>query len=131
MRTVITAGRIKDEDLPDLAPGEDYERVIAPQKFVVLHRIIVRGPILVNLRIGAVPDVPFELESMDGEVKRYRPKELRARFFDELLAKVGAAAVGQNAVAIPPGMEIRLLLRNMGTNPTKPRSALLVEEERA
>jgi hypothetical protein len=127
--SVITDWRVKDEnELPDLAPGDEYESVIAPQKFVVLHRIIVRGPSLVRLRIGAVPDVPFELESVDGEVRRYQPK-VDDESLKKLLVKVGATAAGQNAIAIAPGLEVRLQLRNEGDAPTKPRAALLVQEE--
>ena len=127
--SLVTDWRTKDEDLPDLAPGEDYERVFTPQLFVVLHRIIVRGPTLVNLRVGALLDVPFELERHDAEVRSYRPKDLTVRFFDRGLAKIGAAAVGENAIAIPPGMDVWLVLRNEGAKPTKPRAALMVQEE--
>ena len=128
--SVITDWRIRDEsDLPDVPPGGEYERVIAPQKFVVLRQIIVRGPSLVRLQIGTVPDVPFELEGVDGEIRRYRPKDLDVRFLDRLLLKVGAAAAGPNMIAISPGLEVRLQLRNEGDAPTKPRVALLVHEE--
>jgi hypothetical protein len=128
--SVITDWRVRDEDtLPDLAPGEEYERVIAPQKFVVLHRIILRGTSLVSLRIGAVPDVPFELESVDGDVRRYRPAKLDHEELKQLLVKTGAAAAGPNAIAIVPGLEVRLQLHNEGKTPAKPRAALLVQEE--
>ncbi len=128
--SVITDWRVRDEsDLPDVPPGGEYERVIAPQKFVVLHRIIVRGPSLVRLGIGAVPDVPFELESVDGEVRRYRPKGLYEEAINTQLVKAGAAAASPNAIAILPGLEVRLQLRNEGDTPTKPRAALLVHEE--
>ena len=128
--SVITDWRVRDEsDLSDVPPGGEYEGVIAPQKFVVLRQIIVRGPSLVRLQIGAVPDIPFELEGVDGEVRRYQPKDLDVRFLDRLLLKVGAAAVGPNMIAISPGLEVRLQLRNEGDVPTKPRVALLVHEE--
>ena len=139
---VITDWRIRDEsDLPDIPPGGEYECVIAPQKFVVLRQIIVRGPRvdvpivggkflhLVGLQIGVVPDVPFELENVDGEIRRYRPKDLDVRFLDRLLLKAGAAAAGSNMIAISPGLEVRLQLRNEGDAPAKPHAALLVHEE--
>ena len=131
--SVITDWRVRDEnDLPVVPPGGEYEHVIASQKFVVLRQIIVCGPSLVRLQIGAVPDVPFELEGVDGEIRRYRPKDLDVRFLDRLLLKAGAAAAGPNMIAmiaISPGLEVRLQLRNEGDAPTKPRAALLVHEE--
>ena len=128
--SVITDWRVRDEStLPDLLPGDEYERVIASQKFVVLRRIIVRGPSLIQLRIGAVSDVPFELESIDGEVRRYRPKDLDQESIKKQLVKGGAAAAGPNTIAIAPGLEVWLRLRNEGDAPTKPRVALLVQEE--
>ena len=127
--SVITDWGTRDEDLPDIPPGGEYERVIAPQKFVVLRRIIARGPSLVRLRIGDVADVPFELESVDGDVRRYRPKDLDQEPIQKQLVKVGAAAAGPNAIAIAPGLEVWIQLRNEGDAPVKPRAALLVQEE--
>lgn len=132
--SVITDWRIRDEnDLPDIGPGEECERVIAPQKFVVLYRIIVRGSwaSLVRLQIGAVPDVPFELESVDddGKLRHYRPTDLANEAIKKQLIKVGAAAATPNAIAIAPGLEVRLHLRNEGARPAKLSAALLVQEE--
>lgn len=133
--SVITDWRTKDEDLPDLVFGEEYERVITPQLFVVLHRIIVRGRFLRlrSLRIGALSDVPFELENEleneGGEILHYRPKDLDQEPIKQQLINTGAAAVGPNAVAIPPGMNVLLVLRNESVVPTKPRAALVVQEE--
>ena len=130
--TSITDRRVHDDsDLPDVPPGAEYARVITPQKFVVLHQIVIHGPILVGLRIGALSDVPFELESVDGDgdARRYRPKGLDGELIKKQLVKVGAAAAGPNAIAIAPGLEVRLQLRNEGDAPTKPRVALLVQEE--
>lgn len=130
-RTVVTDWRVRDEQtLPDLAPGEDYERVIAPQKFVVLHQILVWGPSLVGLGIGGVRDVPFELENADTGVRRYRLRGLTDEALKNSFAKNGgAAAVGDHALAIAPGLEVRLLLRNEGAVPVKPRAAIVVQEE--
>lgn len=130
---VITDWRTKNEDeLPDLAFGEDYERRITPQMFVVLHRIILQGRFLhlVSLRIGALPDVPFEQEpEEDGaEVHHYRPK-IDQEPIKQLLVKTGAAAIGSGAIAIPPGMDVLILVRNGGISPTKPRAAIGVQEE--
>lgn len=124
-----TPGRSPGRDLPALAPNDECDHVILPQRFIVLHRIITHGPILVGLTVGACADVPFELESTDGDVRHYRLKDLDVRFFDRALAKVGAAAVDSKAIAIPPGMEVRLQLRNESAGKLKPRAAILVEEE--
>lgn len=148
--SLITDWRVRDEsELPDIQPGEEYERAIRPQMFVVLHGIVIRGaeqprrpgaPVrlvsnglcLSSLRIGAVLDVPFELDSLDvdslGEIRKYRPK-VSDETIKRLLVKSGAAAAGPSTVAVPPGMEIWLVVRNEGTVPTKPRAALLVQEE--
>jgi hypothetical protein len=126
--SVITDWRTSEEDLPDVAPGEEYERVIAPQKFVVLRRIIVRDMALIHLQIGVV-EVPFELESTDGSVRRYRPKGLDDDALKKRLVATGAAVATSNSIAIAPNLEIRTQLRNEGDAPTKPRAALLVQEE--
>jgi hypothetical protein len=130
--SVITDRHVRDEnELPDVPTGAEYARVIAPQKFVVLHQIVVRGPSLIRLQIGEVPDVPFELVSTDSDGRRYRPKDLDKQFFETChgCLKVGAAAVGPNAIAIAPGLEVWLVLRNDGETPVKPRAALIGQEE--
>jgi len=127
--SVITDWRVRDEELPDLLPGEKVERVIAPQKFVVLHQIILRGPYLLRLRIGAVRDVPFELVNVDGEDRRYRPKDLDQESIKSQLVATGAPALGPNAIALPPGIDVCLELRNERGIPTKPHASLLVQEE--
>ncbi len=132
---VITDWRTKDEDaLPDLAFGEDYERRITPQMFVVLHRIVLQGRFLhlVSLRIGALEEVPFELEHEDdgADVHHYHPKDVDQEPIKQLLVKTGAAAVGSSAIAIPPGMDVLLVVRNGGVIPIKPRAAIVVQEER-
>lgn len=128
--SVITDWRVRDEDkLPDVPPGEGYERQIAPQKFVVLHRVVVRGMSLAQLGIGAVSSVPFELDSVDGDTRYYRPCGLDAEAIKKSLVKVGAAVAGPNAIAIAPALEVRLLLVNEGTTAAKPRAAIVVQEE--
>lgn len=127
---VITDWRVRDEDaLPDVPPGGEYEREIAPQKFVVLRRILVRDLTLVHLRIGAVDEVPFELESADGSLRTYKPKGLNDEALKKRLVDTGAAAAPQDTIAIAPALEVRLLLRNEGSTPAKPRAALIVYEE--
>jgi hypothetical protein len=130
--SVITDWRTTDAALPDLTFGEDYERVVTPQKSVVLHRIIVQGRFLRlrSLRIGALSDVPFELENENAhDIFHYRPKSLDQEPIKQQLINIGAAAVGPNAVALPPGMDIWLVLRNDGVVPSKPRVALIIQEE--
>ena len=128
--SVVTDRRVRDDSkLPDVPPGETYERVIALPKFAVLHQVVVTGPSLVRLGIDAVPDVPFELESTDGNVRRYRPCGLTDEAIKKHLVKVGAAAAGENAIAIAPGLEVKLLLHNDVSVPVKPRAAIVVQEE--
>jgi hypothetical protein len=158
--SVITDWRVRDEDLPDVAPGADYERVIAPQKFVALRRIVVRDLALVRLQVGAVEEVPFELESAEGPVRTYRLGALGDDGLRRRLVETGAAvtkivrdiraqdsivefdcgregdsaasakrAVTNELIAIAPGLEVRVVLRNDRSMPAKPRAALIVHEE--
>ena len=60
-------------------PGAEYERVITPQKFVVLRRIRIHGMTLVSLRIGAVEAVPFGLSAADGRQHDYAPRDWTTR----------------------------------------------------
>jgi hypothetical protein len=127
--SVITDWRIRDEDdLPDVAPGTEYECVIAPQKFVALRRIVVRDLTLVRLAIGTIK-VPFELESADGPVRTYRLRDLGDEDLRRRLVKTGAAVATSEMIAIVPGLEVRTVLRNETTAPAKPRAALIVHEE--
>lgn len=129
---VITDWRIRDDDLPDVAPGEEYECVIAPQKFVAICRIVVRDLTLVRLQIGTVKEVPFELvdqEGAGGPVRAYRLRGLDDEDLRRLLVATGAAVATSTMIAIAPGLEVRTVLRNEGTAPAKPRSALIVQEE--
>ena len=127
--SIITDWRTREEDLPDVAPGDEYERVIAPQKFVVLHKILVQGMVLVRLEIGTVKDVPFELESEDGPKRTYRFKGLADEALKKALVKTGAAVATSDSIAVAPALEVRVFLRNEGATPAKPRAALLVQEE--
>ncbi len=126
--SVITDWSVRDEDLPDVPPGGEHERVIAPQKFVVLRRVIVRDVALVRLRVGAV-EVPFELESADGPQRSYKPRGLDDDALKRQLVATGAAVATRDSIAVAPGLEIRARLRNEGDAPAKPRVALLVHEE--
>jgi len=130
---VITDWRTRENDLPDLAPGEEYTRLIAPQKFVVLCRIRIQNTVLVSLRIGAVEGVPFELESTDGAERNVQRNYRRAGLSDEALKKrlvlTGVAVATPDSIAISPGLEVCLVVRNDGTVPVKPRAALIVLEE--
>lgn len=130
--SVITDWRTEDDELPDVAPGAEFERVITAQRFIILHRIRVVSTqpdgamILARLEIGALL-VPFELDSVDGLVRTYRLKDLDGNSQKSLLL-AGAAAM-KTAVAIAPAMNVHTILRNEGTRPAKPRVALIVQEE--
>lgn len=117
-----------DEDLPDVPPGAEHERVIAPQRFTVLHRILTYDMALSRLQIGNV-EVPFELDSMDGPQRTYRPRGLDDELLRKRLSATGAAVATADSIAIAPCLEVRVRLRNEGDAPTKPRAALLVYEE--
>jgi hypothetical protein len=127
--SVLTDWRSNEDDLPDVGPGEEHDLFITPQKFVVLHRVLVRerGLILVRLGIGAVEDVPFERIGTSDTVQVYRAKDLGT--LKRYLADAGAAVVTDNVIAVPPGMDVHLTLRNTGAVPAKPRAALFVQEE--
>lgn len=126
---VLTEWPTREEDLPELLPGDEFEYVIAPQKFVALQRILVHDVILVRLRIGAVDEVPFELESEDGPQRTYKPRGLDDDALKKRLVATGAAASPGNTIALVPGLEVRMLLRNESAVSAKPRSALIVYEE--
>jgi len=127
--SVITDWRVRDESkLPDAAPGETFERVIAPQKFVVLRRILVRDLTLIGLQIGTV-EVPFELESTDGPQRIYRPTGLGDETLRKRLVATGAAVATEDSIAVAPALEVRTVVRNDGDMPAKPRVSLLVLEE--
>ncbi len=134
--SIITDWRARDEDLPDVEPGEEFECVIAPQKFVVLHQVRIVNSLpggdmtLAHLGIGNVKEVPFELNGTDGSVRTYRLKGLDNDTLKKALVKTGAAVATRNTIAIAPGLEVRVVLRNEGRAPAKPRAALLVQEER-
>jgi hypothetical protein len=127
--STITDWRIRDEDLPDISPGRECVREITPQKFVVLRKILVPGLSLIRLRIGAVDEVPFELEGADGRLRTYRPALPNdARLVTRLIA-AGARAEARDAIRVVPGMSVWLILRNETDAPAKPLASLLVEEE--
>jgi hypothetical protein len=124
----ITDWRTREEDLPDVAPGDEYTRVIAPQRFVALRQIVVRDLALRRLEIGTVT-VPFELESANDRVRTYRPRGLGNEDLRRSLALTGAAVAASDLIAIAPGLEVRTVLRNEGPTPAKPCMVLIVQEE--
>ena len=132
--TLITDWRVRDEDaLPDVPPGEEYERVITPQKHVALRQILVNDLCLVCLKIGAV-EVPFELASTDGALRIYRPAHakfdsvLSARF-DAHRAAMARMPIAGDEIAVMAALDVRLTLRNNGDVSAKPRASLLAREE--
>lgn len=128
--SVITDWHTRDEDLPDVAPGEECERLFASQKFIVLHRVRVIGLTLAQLKIGTVEDVPFEQEEVEGAQRVYQLGNLDDEDLKRRLIGTGAA-VARELIAVAPTLEIRVVLRNEGSAPVKPRAALIVQEELA
>lgn len=126
----ITDWRVRDEDLPDIPPGLECQREIAPQKHVVLRQIAVRHLKLVQLRIGAVTFVPFEICGEDGDLRIYRPAIPIDAPIVEYLAGCGAQVLAPDAIRVVAGMDVELLLRNDHSAPAKPRVSLLVQEEK-
>jgi hypothetical protein len=126
--SAITDWNTREDELPDVEPGAEYERLYASQKFIVLRRVVVRGMALARLQIGAV-EVPFELESTGDLTRTYRPTGLDEENLKRLLVKAGAAVATKDSIAIAPTLEIRVVLRNDGGAAIKPRAALIVQEE--
>jgi hypothetical protein len=123
--SVVTDWRTRDEDLHDLAPDDEIERRITPQKFCVLLQITTVGVRLVSLRIGNIHEIPFRIVSEDGPRRAYAPTGLSDPDLKQKIAATGAA-VAISAIAVPPAMDV---VRNEGPTPVKPRVALLVQEE--
>jgi hypothetical protein len=126
--TTVALTPCEDEDLPNVPPGGEHERVLSPQKFVVLHRILTCDMILIRLQIGTV-EVPFELDNTDSLQWTYRPRGLDDDLLRNRLVATGAAVATTDSIAVAPGLEVRALLRNESAVPAKPRVALLVYEE--
>lgn len=117
--------RVRDEDsLPDVAPGEECERVITPQKHVVLRRIRC-DLCLVRLQVGPI-EVPFEIAADDGQIW-YKPIWLhRVR---RELEGIGSGVSGADGVLVVAGLDVRLVMKSNYAAPLKPRVALFGEEE--
>jgi hypothetical protein len=126
----LTDWRIRDEDLPDIPPGRECERAITPQKHVILKQIAIRNLKLVHLGIGAVPSVPFEIYNEDGALKIYRPAVPLPLKIVRLLDDCGARVCALDAIRVPAGMGVYLVLVNENTTSAKPYASLLVQEEK-
>lgn len=126
--SAITDWDTREDELPDVEPGAEYERAYASQKFIVLRRVVVRGMALARLQIGGV-EVPHELEGMGDLTRTYRPAGLDNTDLRRQLISAGARVATKDSIAISPSLEIRVVLRNDGDAPTKPRAALMVQEE--
>jgi hypothetical protein len=126
--SAITDWNVREDELPDVPPGAEHERLIVSQKFLVLSRIIVLDAVLARLQVGTV-EVPFELESTDGPKRTYKPKGLDDDDLKRRLVKTGAAVATSDSIAIAPTLEVRVTLRNDESKPLKPRAALIVQEE--
>lgn len=129
---IITDWNIRSEkDLPNMLPGHEQECVIAPQTFVVLRKILVGDYLaLVRLEIGAVREVPFEMEPSLSYQRSYRLKGLDDEALKKSLLMVGAAVATKDTIALAPGLEVRMLLRNDRGITTKLRAGLFVQEEK-
>ena len=129
--TTIEDWRLKETASPFIPPGEEYEHVIAPQKFCVLLDIAIRHVVLVRLRIGAVDNVPFErLPGTDVDTLTYRPCGLHdVADLRDRLVKTGASVPAPDAIGLVPGLEVRMTLRNQNEWAMQFRAALVVEEQ--
>jgi hypothetical protein len=130
MTSVITDWNAREDELPDVAPGDEHERLYRSQMFIVLMRVIVLDMVLARLQVGSV-EVPFALESTKNAKRTYTlagldddDDDLRRR-----LIEAGARVATKDSIAIMPGIDVRVVLRNDGSTPTKPRVALIVQEE--
>lgn len=121
--SIITDWRVRDEDLVDIPPGEACERVITPQKHVVLRQVVVRHLKLVRLQIGNIFSVPFEICGEDGDLRTYRPNVIGQ------LPSTGAQVLAPDAIRVVTALDVRVILRNDGSSPHKPIVSLLVQEE--
>lgn len=129
MRTVsLTDWRIRDEDLPEIPPGQECERVITPQRHSVLQQITVIDLKLERLRIGAIYSVPFEICAEGGAFRSYRPVITDAEVAKRL-ADRGIGVVSRSAIRICAGLDVCLILLNDRAAPAKPCVSLLVREE--
>ena len=126
----LTNSGVSDADLPALAPGEEYERVITPQKFIILLQIATLNVDLVRLQIGVV-EVPFELlPNMDGRTKTYRPTGLDSDDLKRRLVGAGATVATSHSIAMAPGLDVRTVVKNAGPMASvKFRVAVVVQEE--
>lgn len=125
---VITNWRTCDEDLPSVPPGDEHVVVTTPPKFVILYQILVRDMVLKRLEIGGVKNIPFEAENPSYFPRIYRLTGLDSEKIKSLLGEIGISILSEEALAIPPGLEIRFVLRNEGPSYTKPRTALVFRE---
>jgi hypothetical protein len=128
MTAVITDWNAREDELPDVAPGDEHERLYRSQTFVVLMRVIVLDMVLARLQVGPV-EVPFALESTKNAKRTYTPAGLDDDDLRRRLIEAGARVATKDSIAIMPGIDVRVVLRNDGSTPTKPRVALIVQEE--
>jgi hypothetical protein len=120
---------VHKDRLVNLAPGDEVEHVFTPQKNVTLRRVLIRDVTLLRVHIGKV-EVPFAFcgeDGRDGRRLSYRATGLLA-LRDQLVA-TGAAIDGHDEIALPAGLNVRLLLRNDQERTATPRASLLVEEK--
>jgi hypothetical protein len=141
--SVITNRQIGD--LPTMVlPGTELECVIRPQMFVVLHHIRSLVLTLVRLRIGAVEDIPFELEGEEAgrELLRRRHRIPSTHSYHlvgldnpelkQKLARCGLAVATVapiHSIALPPAIDVVLVLRNDTKVPVQAIVGLVVLEE--
>ena len=128
-------------------PGDEHVRMFRPRMFVAIRKILVSAGsaatfapfVLSHVQIGAVKDVPFALETVDGPLRTYRLGHVDDvakhpdRFDDEikrrLLANGSAVLPGDHGVAVVPGLDVVVTVCNAGPAPAKPHVALIVQGE--
>lgn len=121
-------------DPPDLLPGEVRVLVLVTQQFSLLQYVLLSpDAALTHLQISGVEiscaQVPYAEVPPEDPWQRYRFRGLDDPALRRALITHGAAVAPQDTIAVSPGVEIQLHLRNAGAAPARPRAALLVHEE--
>jgi hypothetical protein len=128
---MIAPSTIVDESLLLLQPNDEVERVIRPQKFVVLHHIRTVKLNLMKLCIGGVDHVPFAVEYEEDDHIIYKLKDLDDPALKRQLSLSGypVACLDPPSIALPPAIDVYVTLRNYSGIAVPINVALIVQED--